>query len=64
MSDYRIVKYCRMCKKRYLVNKGESRKNYCDDCEIRLTKMNEDEAKAEKKAKAEKRKAEKEASIK
>ena len=36
MADYRIVKYCRMCKKRYVVDKGQSKKNYCDDCQKRM----------------------------
>ncbi len=30
--NYRIVKYCRLCKKRYLVNKGEVKKVYCEGC--------------------------------
>lgn len=32
MVDYNIVKYCRFCKKRFLVKKNESRKLYCDEC--------------------------------
>ena len=32
MPDYKIVKYCRACKKRFVVSKGESKENYCDEC--------------------------------
>ena len=32
MADYRIVKYCRKCNVRYLVNKGEDKKIFCKDC--------------------------------
>jgi len=34
MVDYKIVKYCRRCKKRYVVNKGEANKNFCDECQV------------------------------
>ena len=36
MAEYKIIKYCRMCRKRFVVNKGESKKNYCDECVIKL----------------------------
>jgi hypothetical protein len=38
MADYQIVKYCRACKKRFIVAKGESKKNYCDDCQAKYEK--------------------------
>lgn len=38
MADYRFVKYCRLCKKRFLVGKGEKRKNYCDKCQAIASK--------------------------
>ncbi len=38
MADYRIVKYCRKCNKRYLVNKGEGKKVYCEDCYKKVLK--------------------------
>jgi hypothetical protein len=38
MADYQIVKFCRMCRKRYLVGKGESKKNYCDKCQPKADK--------------------------
>ena len=57
MVDYKIVKYCRSCKKRFLVNKGESKNNFCKDCELSFrteqARLAEEEEKAEKaKAKA------------
>lgn len=33
MADYKIVKYCKLCKKRFVVNKGEVKKYYCSNCE-------------------------------
>ena len=38
MVDYKIIKYCRLCRKRFVVNKGESKKNYCDDCQLKIDK--------------------------
>jgi hypothetical protein len=49
MADYREVKYCRKCKVRYLVNKGEGRKVYCVDCYKDLLKNRaKEEAEREK----------------
>ena len=47
MADYNIIKFCRACRKRFVVSKGESKKNYCDVCQIRMDKerMNEPEGK-------------------
>jgi len=33
MVSYKIIKYCRLCKKRFVVNKGQKKKNYCTDCQ-------------------------------
>tara|TARA_Y100000310_G_scaffold321765_1_gene379880 strand:- start:1196 stop:1327 length:132 start_codon:yes stop_codon:yes gene_type:complete len=33
MVEYNIVKFCRACKKRYVVQRGESKKDYCEECE-------------------------------
>ena len=33
MVDYKLVKYCKLCKKRFVVDKNESRKFYCDKCQ-------------------------------
>ncbi|MBU4352856.1 MAG: hypothetical protein KJ939_07310 [Nanoarchaeota archaeon] len=38
MVEYKIVKYCRLCKTRFTVNKGESRRNYCNDCQLKISK--------------------------
>lgn len=39
MVNYKIIKYCIICRKRFVVNKGESKKRYCEDC---VKKMQED----------------------
>ena len=36
MADYNIVKYCRLCKKRFVVGKSEAKKNYCDVCQLKV----------------------------
>ncbi len=33
MVDYKIVKYCRACKKRFVVNRDESKLNFCVKCQ-------------------------------
>jgi hypothetical protein len=38
IADYRFVKYCRLCKKRFVVNRGERVNNYCDACIKRFNK--------------------------
>lgn len=38
MAEYKIVKYCRLCKKRFIVNRGESKMYYCDDCQSKVDK--------------------------
>lgn len=38
MIDYKIIKFCRTCKKRFVVHKAESKKNYCDDCQLKFNK--------------------------
>ena len=43
LVDYNLVKYCRMCKKRFVVNKSESKKNYCDDCQSRFNNEHEEQ---------------------
>ena len=32
MAGYRMVTYCRLCKKRLLTSKGEKISHYCKDC--------------------------------
>jgi hypothetical protein len=36
MFDYKTIKYCRLCKKKFFIHKGEKKKNYCDECEKKL----------------------------
>ena len=36
MMDYKLVKYCRFCKKKFFASRGESRKYYCDDCQAMI----------------------------
>jgi len=38
MAEYKIVKYCRFCKKRFVVNKGESKILFCGDCQVKMDK--------------------------
>ena len=38
MVGYRLVKYCRLCKQRFLINQGERIQNYCPDCVKRFEK--------------------------
>ena len=37
-GTYKLIKYCRACKVRFVTNKGESNKNYCDSCVKRFEK--------------------------
>ena len=39
MIDYKIVKYCIICKERYVVRKGDSRRIYCDVCTAKVAKQ-------------------------
>ncbi|MFO8015612.1 MAG: hypothetical protein R6U32_00760 [Candidatus Woesearchaeota archaeon] len=61
MAGYRIVKYCKLCKRRMLLEKGDNRRYYCDECQARINRDMEKEKKQEKKEekKEEKRKQEK-----
>ncbi|HJN57120.1 MAG: hypothetical protein QF436_03365 [Candidatus Woesearchaeota archaeon] len=38
MVDYNIVKHCRYCKTRFVVNKSEAKKIYCDACQVKINK--------------------------
>lgn len=38
MVDYNIIKFCRLCRKRFVVNKKEAKKNYCDECLVKIKK--------------------------
>lgn len=51
MAEYRIVKYCRFCKKRMLLEKWDTKKNYCDECQARISRdMKKQSKEARKKA--------------
>lgn len=43
MVGYRMVKYCRLCKTRFLINQGEKNQNYCDSCIKKFRKEEEKE---------------------
>lgn len=49
MVDYKIVKHCRLCKKRFVVEKSEARINFCKECQLRLNKPDEESDKLDKK---------------
>lgn len=36
MVEYKIIKFCRMCRKRFVVDRTESKKIYCDDCQVKF----------------------------
>jgi ribosomal protein L37AE/L43A len=42
MVDYKIIKYCRLCKTRFVVNKGESKIHYCKKCQDSYNKQNKE----------------------
>ncbi|MBS3131729.1 hypothetical protein J4212_04820 [Candidatus Woesearchaeota archaeon] len=51
MAEYNIVKFCRLCRKRYVVGKSDSKKNYCDACQVKANKSYEEESKNERNSK-------------
>lgn len=42
MVEYKIVKYCGNCKKKFVVNRGESRRYLCDECEKKMRTVHPD----------------------
>ncbi len=48
MVEYKIVKFCRLCNARFVVEKGQRRRIYCDACQ---KKIERGRAKEEKEAK-------------
>ena len=36
MADYKIVKKCRLCEKRFVVGKDKARYIYCEACQQRI----------------------------
>lgn len=59
MVNYKILKNCLLCKKRFSVMKGENRVRYCPECQIKVDdkiqkeiaqdKIDEENAKQEEK---------------
>ena len=45
MVGYRIVQYCKLCKKRYIIEKGEKKSYYCEACKERMRKAMQKENK-------------------
>ncbi|MBW2984037.1 hypothetical protein KY361_02915 [Candidatus Woesearchaeota archaeon] len=38
MVEYNIVKYCRICRERFVVGRRESKKQFCDKCQVKVDK--------------------------
>ncbi len=64
MVNYIIVKYCTLCKVRFVVEKGESRKYYCDKCQKKVFADMESERKEEAKKEAKEKRDAKKAAAK
>jgi hypothetical protein len=45
-NNYRLVRYCRLCKKRFLICKGEKISPYCKACQKSFARRYEDEGKS------------------
>ena len=43
MVQYNLVKYCALCRKRFVVGKGESRIRYCKPCQTKVDKESKEE---------------------
>lgn len=43
MVEYNVVKFCRLCKARYLVGKREAYKDYCTTCQEKVNKHRAEE---------------------
>ncbi|MBN2052734.1 hypothetical protein JW756_04490 [Candidatus Woesearchaeota archaeon] len=44
-NNYRLVKYCRQCHQRFLLNKGERITNYCAACQKKFQKFQKEDSK-------------------
>lgn len=49
MVDYKIIKYCILCKKRFVVMKGQSRIRHCEECQKSIDNNNYIDSTNEKK---------------
>ena len=47
MVDYKIIKTCYMCKKKFTVMKGQNSRRYCDECQEKIDQQNQSEADSE-----------------
>ena len=48
MVEYKIVKYCRMCRVRFTVGRRDSKMNFCEKCQKRVDKERAEAARSEK----------------
>jgi len=39
MFEYKVVKHCGHCKKRFVVSRENKRQYYCDECQERIAKL-------------------------
>lgn len=44
--EYRIVKKCGLCRGRFVVERSQSKRIYCDACQIKVDKSNSEMAAA------------------
>jgi len=42
VTGYKMIKFCRLCKKKFFAFKGEYKKNYCDECQAKFDQENEE----------------------
>ncbi|HLC62438.1 MAG TPA: hypothetical protein VJI52_05475 [Candidatus Nanoarchaeia archaeon] len=38
MIDYKIIKFCKFCRVRFVVHKVESKRNLCKECQAKYDK--------------------------
>lgn len=43
--DYKIVKYCGLCKMRFIAKRGESKRIYCKKCQARINRLEKQDQK-------------------
>ena len=50
--DYKIIKFCRLCKARFVVPRGESKKYYCEKCQEMVSKQRQKQVEEENERKS------------
>lgn len=40
--EYKMIKYCGVCRKKFFAMKGESKKRYCEECQKKIDKENKE----------------------